>query len=333
MDPFTIRFLILIALFGAVILTAEVAIRYFLNRRQKIHAVNERLKLISLGMTRERILSKLLRATPRQAIALPWPLTRLTEKLEKVLAGAGLTISSSQLLFNLIFVTLAIFLFLTGIVYSSGIGMNGGKVLLIATFAVAVGFGLPLIFFARKADRRRKKLTQQFPIALDVFVRGLRAGHPVASALDLLTQEMTDPIGSEFGLVADEMTYGADLRDALQNMADRCGVDDMQMFVISLAVQGETGGNLAEILENLSQVIRERATMLMKVRALSSEGRMTAIILTALPILAFSGLFLLNPSFYLDVADDPAFVPGFAGLLILYGIGLYVIRRLVDLKV
>ena len=174
---------------------------------------------------------------------------------------------------------------------------------------------------------------EQFPIALDVFVRGLRAGHPVASAIDLLTTEMSDPIGSEFGIVADEVTYGADFRDALQDMADRNGIEDMQMFVVSLSVQSETGGNLAEILDNLTKVIRDRANMMLKVRALSSEGRMTALILTALPVVSFVVLFLSNPSFYLDVAEDPAFIPGFAALLIGYAIGVYWIRRLIDLKV
>jgi tight adherence protein B len=107
----------------------------------------------------------------------------------------------------------------------------------------------------------------------------------------------------------------------------------MRMFVVSLSVQNETGGNLAEILENLSKVIRERASMMMKVRALSSEGRMTAIMLTILPVGAFVMLFLLSPGFYLDVADDPAFVPGFVGMLISYGLGVFWIRKLVDLKV
>ena len=100
--------------------------------------------------------------------------------------------------------------------------------------------------------------------------------------------EMPDPIGSQFGLVVDEVSYGAELRDALQNMAERWDLDDMRMFVVSLSVQSETGGNLAEILENLSRVIRERHSILMKVRALSSEGRMTAVMLTVLPILPSS---------------------------------------------
>jgi tight adherence protein B len=166
-----------------------------------------------------------------------------------------------------------------------------------------------------------------------VFVRGLRAGHPVSAALDLLTVELPDPIGSQFGMVVDEVTYGAELRDALHSMAERWDLNDMRMFVVSLSVQKETGGNLAEILENLSKVVRDRQSMSLKVRALSSEGRMTAVILTALPILAFTVLFTVNPAFYLDVADDSAFVPGFVALIVLYIIGFVTIRRMVDIKV
>jgi tight adherence protein B len=179
----------------------------------------------------------------------------------------------------------------------------------------------------------RKRVYEQFPVALDVFVRGLRAGHPVASALELLTVEMPDPIGSQFGYVVDEITYGAELRDALQNMAERWDSDDMRMFVVSLSIQSETGGNLAEILENLSQVIREREAMLLKVRALSSEGRLTANMLTILPLGSFLVLFFVNPRFFLDVANDPWFIPGFTILLCLYLIGYFSIRRMVDLKV
>ena len=204
---------------------------------------------------------------------------------------------------------------------------------MVATFAGVVGALLPLMFLQFRANRTRKKMQDQFPVALDVFVRGLRAGHPIAAALDLLTVEMPDPIGSQFGVVVDEVTYGAELRDALQAMADRWDLEDMHMFVVSLSVQAETGGNLAEILDNLSTVIRERHSMMLKVRALSSEGRMTAIMLTVLPVFAFAMLFLFNSAFYLDVADDPAFMPGFLALILMYVIGFIWIRKLVDLKV
>ena len=116
-------------------------------------------------------------------------------------------------------------------------------------------------------------------------------------------------------------------------MAERWDLDDMRMFVVSLSIQNETGGNLAEILENLSRVIRERHAMLLKVRALSSEGRMTAVMLTVLPVFTFAMLFLFNPHFFMDVADDPWFVPGFTSLIVLYTIGFFTIRKMVDLKV
>src|SRR5207253_2471093 len=125
-----------------------------------------------------------------------------------------------------------------------GIGISFGRIVISATFAVILGGLLPVMILNFRATRTRKKMQEQFPVALDVFVRGLRAGHPIAAALDLLTVEMPDPVGSQFGLVVDEVTYGAELRDALQAMADRWDLEDMRMFVVSLSVQSETGGNL-----------------------------------------------------------------------------------------
>jgi len=130
-----------------------------------------------------------------------------------------------------------------------------------------------------------------------------------------------------------ESVARAELRDALHSMAERWDLPDMRMFVVSLSVQNETGGNLAEILENLTKVIRERQSMFMKVRALSSEGRMTAVILTILPLFTFTLLFVLSPGFFLDVANDPWFVPGFIILLAMYLTGFLTIRKMVDLKV
>jgi len=123
------------------------------------------------------------------------------------------------------------------------------------------------------------------------------------------------------------------LADALQAMADRWDLEDMRMFVVSLSVQSETGGNLAEILENLSTVIRARAAMYMKVRALSSEGRLTGWMLTVLPIISLLGMVTVNPAFYLEVAADPIFIWGFASLILLYFLGVFIIRHMVDLKV
>jgi tight adherence protein B len=333
MNEVWLKAIVLILIFAAVVFAVERVLSVIVGRRLETMAINQRLDLISRGMSRGQAMQLLRRRASTLPEGLPPVLVGPAIKLEKTLMAAGISMPTGRLMLLLLAAPVVIFLIAILLILSSGSALGFGRVLMVGTFAFVVGAGIPLLFFQAKAARMRKKMQDQFPVALDVFVRGLRAGHPIAAALDLLTVEMPDPIGSQFGIVVDEVTYGADLRDALSAMADRWDLDDMRMFVVSLSVQSETGGNLAEILENLSQVIRERASMMRKVRALSSEGRMTAAMLTGLPILAFTILFLANPRFYLDVANDPAFVPGYVFLLTLYAIGFYSIRKLIDLKV
>lgn len=333
MDATWLRALVLVLIFAAVLLAVEAVLSGVLRARGASKAINERMAMIGRGTSRADAMSKLRRTDDLMIERLPPFLQGPGRRLERTLMAAGMVMPTGQLLLLLL---LAPFILLALLVFgmmAAGFSVGAGQLLLLAAVSFALGFGIPLLILQGKATRRRKKMQEQFPVALDVFVRGLRAGHPVAAALDLLTVEMPDPIGSQFGVVVDEVTYGADLRDALADLAERWDLDDMRMFVVSLSVQQETGGNLAEILENLSKVIRERTALFLKVRALSSEGRMTAIMLTVLPVLAFTALFVFNPTFYLDVADDPAFVPGFLGLVMLYTIGVITIRRLVDLKV
>jgi tight adherence protein B len=328
-----IRVLVLVLVFATVLLVTETFVSGFVRSRSQGREVNKRLAMIGRGTARTEVLAQLRRKEFGVSGSLPPLVQSAARKLEYMLMASGTTMPTGQLMLLLVLAPVIVLTLIIIVMFALGSPIGPGRIFLVATFAILAGCGIPLVFLNAKATRRRKKMQEQFPVALDVFVRGLRAGHPVAAALDLLTVEMPDPIGSQFGVVVDEVTYGADLKDALHAMADRWDMDDMRMFVVSLAVQSETGGNLAEILENLSKVIRDRAAMMMKVRALSSEGRMTAIMLTALPILAFTGLFMLNPGFYLDVADDPAFIPGFLGLIILYAVGFITIRRMVDLKV
>ena len=328
-----LRTLALVLIFAAVVFAVERVVAAVMGRRAEGKAINQRLEMISRGASRGETMAMLRRRSTSVPEGLPPFLAGPAQSLEKTLMAAGVTMETGKLMLGLLVAPVLLFLAIILFMAVTSVPIGGGRLLLIATFSLLVGAGIPMLYFQAKATRMRKKMQDQFPVALDVFVRGLRAGHPIASALDLLTVEMPDPIGSQFGVVVDEVTYGADLRDALTAMADRWDLEDMRMFVVSLSVQSETGGNLAEILENLSRVIRERASMMLKVRALSSEGRMTAMMLTALPVVAFALLFMMSPGFYLDVADDPAFVPGYVFLIILYGIGFYAIRRMIDLKV
>lgn len=333
MNPVWLRALALVCTFGAVVVAVEVLLRGLVTNRAAGRAINLRLKMIGKGRTHGETMNLLRRADSAVPGGLPPFLDGLARKFERTLMQTQLTLPTGQLMLAILIAPVAIFFLLLVVMVSAGLGVSFGRLLMIGAFAAALGTGLPLMLLNFKATRTRKRMQEQFPVALDVFVRGLRAGHPIAAALDLLTVEMPDPIGTQFGLVVDEVTYGAELRDALQSMAERWDLDDMRMFVVSLSVQNETGGNLAEILENLTKVIRERQSMLLKVRALSSEGRMTGVMLTVLPVFTFVMLFILNPSFFLDVANDPLFAPGFIFLILLYLTGYFSIRKLVDLKV
>ena len=333
MNPTIVRLIILILIFVSVFVIAEYGISAWRRRSTGTSAVNRRLRMIEGGMDRENVTSKLRKSQPMKFASGIGILSKMLQSIQQSVIASGVAMPAQQIMLAMAFGSALIaVLIIIGAAFT-GYALNFGVFQMAVALGLSIGLGLPLMILSRMASKRTKKMQEQFPVALDIFIRGLRSGHPVASALDLLTKEMEDPIGSEFGLVMDEVAYGADLRDALQSMADRWGLEDIQMFVVSLSVQHQTGGNLAEILANLASVIRERASMYMKVRALSSEGRMTGVMLTALPILTFAALFLVNPAFYLDVAQDPIFVPGFVGLVVLYFIGFFTIRRMVDLKV
>jgi tight adherence protein B len=333
MTPDVIRFLILLAVFASVFLLIQVVLRSTVERRAHAGAVNKRLRLIASGADRQSIVSSLRKNDPL-ALAAEWgPLRSLYVSFRRNLTMAAVPISAAQVVLAMAALFAAIVLVVAVAAWSANYALTGGVLQLIVVFAAAAAIGLPVMVVGMLAERRRKKMQAQFPVALDIFVRALRSGHPISGALEILTQEMEDPIGTEFGLVSDEVSYGAELTEALNDMAERWDLDDIRMFVVSLAVQNETGGNLAEILNNLSQVIRERTSLLLKVRALSSEGRMTGWLLTGLPVLTFVILFLTNPEFYLEVAGDPIFYIGFPLMLLWFALGVAWIRKLVNIKV
>lgn len=328
-----IRIFVLLAIFASVVLLVQLFAERVLSTRSHRSAINKRLAMIGSGADRDVVVGALLKNRPRSFDGLPPFIASWLENFERRVFMSGINLTVSQLLaamtIGFVFVLLLVLFAIS--VFGSGITI--GTIQLSMLFALALAVMLPNLIVSRIALNRRKKIEQQFPVALDVFVRALRSGHPVSSAIDLLTREMEDPIGTEFGIVSDEVSYGSDLVTALTHMAERWDLDDMKMFVVSLSVQMQTGGNLAEILDNISKVIRDRHQMFLKVRALSSEGRMTGWMLTVLPVGAFLLIFIGSPSFYLDVADDPIFIYGSITLAVLYLTGIYTIRRMIDLKV
>jgi tight adherence protein B len=191
----------------------------------------------------------------------------------------------------------------------------------------------PLLWLKFLRGRRRKKFGAQFPDALDIIVRSLRAGHPVPVAITMVGRELPDPCGTEFGIVADEVTYGADLEGAMRNLYFRVGQDDLPLFVTAVAIQGSTGGNLSEILENLSGVIRLRFKMRRKVRALASEGRASAMILASLPIAMFGIINLVAPDFYSSVWKHDMTKIALAAAGGWMSVGILIMYRMVNFKI
>jgi tight adherence protein B len=244
--------------------------------------------------------------------------------LNRLVLQSGLTIGFARLILMIAIATLIAF----------GVTMilrnNILQALLAALFSATV---LPYMALKFLRSRRQKKFGAQFPDAIDIIVRSLRAGHPVPIAINMVGREMPDPIGSEFGIVTDEITYGADLETAMRNLYFRIGSDDLPLFVTAVAIQGSTGGNLGEILENLSGVIRQRFKMRRKIRALAAEGRASAMILSALPIGMFLVIQLIAPDFYASVwhEDLTKILLSVAGTWM--GIGNLIMFKMVNFKI
>jgi tight adherence protein B len=203
---------------------------------------------------------------------------------------------------------------------------------LAALAAAFVGFGLPVMMLLVMRSKRLKALEAQLPEAVDVMVRSLRAGHPLPVAIAMVAREMGDPVGSEFGMVADEMTYGLDIETAMSNMRTRAGQSDLSFLVVAISIQSKTGGNLAEILMNLSRMVRERARMRRKIHSLSSEGRFSAIGLSVIPCVLAIIIQLTAPTYFSEVEHDPLFMPAVYTGLVMWAIGVFTLRRMVNFK-
>ena len=198
---------------------------------------------------------------------------------------------------------------------------------------IASAIILPIGYLNFKAGGRAKQLGQQLPNALEVIVRSLEAGHPVPTAVALVGRELPDPIGSEFGMAADEIAYGATLEQAVGRIADRCRQMDIDLFAATIRLQERAGGNLTGLLKMLAHTVRERQKMRLKIKAASSEGRASAIILTAAPICVFILLQVASPHFYGDVIGERPVQIGLAGLGGWMFIGNLVMRKMIDMRI
>ncbi|QGY00210.1 type II secretion system F family protein [Roseovarius faecimaris] len=202
----------------------------------------------------------------------------------------------------------------------------------VMTYVFTISFPFVMAFLALNyvRNRRIKTFTRQLPEAIDIVVRSLNAGHPLTAAIGLVAREMPDPLGSEFGILNDQMTFGSELEQAMLNMYDRVGAPELNLLTVSVSVQRGTGGNLAEILSNLGQMIRDRLTIKAKIKAISAEGRITAWIMLLFPFALFYMILFLVPTYYDKVWESGYGAYIVTGCLIAIFMGMLVIRRLVN---
>jgi len=197
----------------------------------------------------------------------------------------------------------------------------------------AAGAAFPILALRFIRARRVKRFAEQFADAIDIIVRSLKAGHPLPIAINLVAREMPDPVGSEFGMVGDELAFGLDLESAMRNMAMRVGQEDLPLFVTSISIQAATGGNLAAILEGLSKLIRDRFKMRRKIKAISSEARTSAMVLIALPFVIYTLVQVIEPGYFEAARGKDETQMVVIGALCWMSIGVMVMRKLVNMKI
>lgn len=199
--------------------------------------------------------------------------------------------------------------------------------------AIIIFFGGPVWILSRTGKKRSAQLSKQLPDGLGIIVRSLEAGHPVPTAIALVGAEMPDPIGSEFGMMADEVSYGASLKDGVRRLAARSFSQDVDLFAATIRLQAQTGGNLSELLKLNGAAIRDRQMLRMKIQAASAEGRMSSMILTAAPFIVGGIVTLMKPDFYGSVIHMPVVQYWLMGFATWMFIGNMIMRKMIAFRI
>jgi len=265
---------------------------------------------------------RMLREVPvlqRYLLAIP-----RAQRLDKFILQAGLDWPVSVLLLSSV---------VSGVIASLAmtvVAHQGSMLALAAGCAVAI---VPFMVLQHKRRRRLAALERQLPEAFDLITRALRSGHAFSSSLQMIGEEMADPIAGEFVIVHDEVSFGVSLPQALSHLSERVPLLDLRYFVVAVLIQRESGGNLTEVLVNLSRLIRERLKLMGRVRVLSSEGRLSAWILGLMPFALAGAMFLVNPEFMGPLWTDPIGQGILKYTLILMAVGMLILRQIVKIRV
>ncbi|MGI3170548.1 type II secretion system F family protein [Pseudooceanicola sp. C21-150M6] len=288
-----------------------------LNKR-----VNRRLEMLDKNTNREEVLDKLRKEMQQHMAAQQIPLySLLADKAQK----AAIAFTPQQLLLVMAGLSLVSFFALTiGVETSAPIR---------AGLSIAMGVGGVYVWVAQKAKKRMSMIEEQLPDAVELMVRSLRVGHPFSSAVQIVAREVADPLGSEFGIISDEAAYGRDMGEALKEMAERIGLQDLRFLAVAVTIQQQSGGNLAEILAGLAQVIRSRFRLFRRVKAITAEAQWSGKFLSGFPIAALIAINVMDPHYYDEVMGHSLFIPACIAVVVFLVINLLVMRKLVDIKV
>ena len=289
-------------------------------RREK--QVNRRLSLLHEGRDTEEVLS-ILRAERegnKKSATMP-----IIGPLIEMARHANIVISPRAIIIVLLLAMAVAFLLL--------ITFTNAAVQIQIIVSIAIGYATVFLWIRNKAKKRIALFEEQLPDALDLMVRSLRVGHPINAAISIIAREMPDPLGTEFGLIADEATYGMTVTEALDRMATRVPVPDLRFLAIAINIQSTSGGNLAEILDGLSKVIRSRFKLFRKVKAITAEARWSGWFLSIFPVIALLAVQVVQPAYYDRVSDHPLFIPGTIVTFVLLVVNIIFMRVLVNIKV
>ncbi|MES2902256.1 MAG: type II secretion system F family protein [Pseudomonadota bacterium] len=267
---------------------------------------------------RERMMSEL---PPLQRLLLSLP---RAHQLDRALIQAGLNWNVSNLMLG----ALAL-----GALGYLGMTMLLHQPVLVGVLAGAGLAALPLVYVRQRRARRLKKLEQQLPDALDLLARALRAGHAFGAGLQMIGEEMSEPIASEFRFAHDEVNFGVSLEQALSNLSIRAPIADLRYFVVAVLIQRDAGGNLTEVLTNLGRLIRQRLKLHAHVRVLSAEGRMSAWLLALLPFAIGGLMHVFNPDFMAPLWNDPLGETIVHSMLVSMAFGIMLLRKIIRIRI
>ncbi|QPH55292.1 type II secretion system F family protein [Pontivivens ytuae] len=196
-----------------------------------------------------------------------------------------------------------------------------------------MGYSAVYLWLNNKAKKRMELFEEQLPDAVELIVRSLRVGHPFSSSIAIVAQEMPDPLGTEFGIIADEATYGMDINESLQRMSERINVQDLRFLAVAVSIQSQSGGNLAEVLAGLAAVIRSRFKLFRRVKAITAEARWSGWFLSMFPVMAIIIIQLVEPDYYDDVANTSMFTPAMIAVGVFLVANVLYMRAMVNIKV